>query len=367
MSKETIPWFHPEIGIEEEEEVIRVLRSGYINDGKLARDLEDQIAKFLGVAFCTVVTSGTVALALSLMALGVKAGDEVIVPDFTFIATANAVSLTGARVKLVDIESDRLTIDVQKVEEAIHSKTKAVIAVDVNGRAPDYCSLEAICQKHGVGLICDSAEAFGSQSENRFLGTYGDVGCFSLSANKTLTSGQGGLIVTNNETLFLRLKELKDQGRLQQGSGGDDMHPSLGFNFKYTNLQAAVALAQLKKIPARLKYFSERDHWYRELLRNCPGITFPETKVGEIQQWADVLCEDRAQFVAAFKNHQIDFRNFWIPLHKQTPYLQKDEGFENAIKVSRQGLWLPSSFSLSHKEAEFVSQVMIDEVVHQRV
>lgn len=363
MPLKEIPWFLPQLGREEQEEVLKVLESNYINDGEVTRALERKISEYLGGGFCLAVTSGTVAITLSLIALGVGPGDEVIVPDFTFIATANAARLIGAEVKLVDIEPERFTIDSKKVEASITKKTKAVIAVDVNGRAADYEALEALCSHYELALVCDSAEALGSRYKGRYLGTYGDVGCFSLSANKTLTSGQGGLIITSNEKLYFRLKELKDQGRRYGGTGGDDLHPVVGFNFKYTNLQAAVALAQFDRLSFRLDHFKKRDSLYRKLLGNCPTLTFPafNDSSGEVLQWTDVLCKDREALAFTLKSHKIGFRSFWIPLHKQTPYLLPDEGFDTAIRVSEEGLWLPSSFELTEEEMRFIAEVISNE------
>jgi perosamine synthetase len=360
MNSKKIPWFYPQFGEDEKQEVLKVLESGYINDGDVTRAFEKKMASFLGVKHCVAVTSGTAAIALSLMGFGIGPGDEVIVPDFTFIATANAVRLSGAEVKLVDIEPSRFSIDVTKAKLAIGPKTKAIIAVDVNGRGADYANLESICKENNLILICDSAEALGSKYQGRYLGTYGDAGCFSFSANKTVSSGQGGMIATDNSNLYDRLRELKDQGRRHGGTGGDDLHPVLGFNFKYTNLQAAVALKQFDRLPSRLKHFNERDKGYRNLLSNCSIITLPpmDDEDLEICQWTDILCQDRVELESLFNAHNVGFRPFWFPLHRQKPYEQSDENFPNAIRISGEGLWLPSSFEITQDEITQVSKLI---------
>jgi len=352
MDTKAIPWFAPQCSETEAAAVKAVIESNYINDGQVTRALEEKIAKFLGVQHCVAVTNGTTALTLSLMGLDIGSGAEVIVPDLTFIATANAVRLAGAEVKLVDIEPLRFTIDPEQVRAAIGPKTKAVIAVDVNGRGANYEALESICREHHLALICDSAEALGSQYAGRYLGTFGDAGCFSFSANKTISSGQGGMIATNNTELYYRLRELKDQGRRFGGTGGDDLHPVLGFNFKYTNLQAAVALAQFEKLSSRLKHFQARDSWYQNALLNCPGIILPplSNESSEIRQWTDILCDERDKIEAEFNKHQIGYRPFWFPLHRQKPYFLADQNFKNAISISNRGLWLPSSFELTYQD-----------------
>lgn len=363
MSNRPIRWFFPQFGENEKNQVIKVLESNYINDGKVTLALEEKIAKMIGSRYCVAVTSGTAAITLGLMALGVGPGDEVIVPDMTFIATANAVRLTGASVKLVDIEPIRFSIDLDSASKAIGPKTKALIAVDVNGRGAQYELLEPFCKKHGLALLCDSAEALGSQYNGRYLGTYGDVGCFSFSANKTISSGQGGMIVTDRIDLYHRFRELKDQGRRFGGTGGDDLHPVMGFNFKYTNLQAAVALAQLDRIAERIAHFQKRDEWYSLELQGCPQMILPplSTGSGEVRQWTDILCKDRARLEAALKRQEIEFRPFWFPLHTQKPYLLPDEGFENSVEISKTGLWLPSSFELSREDVAVVCKVIREE------
>jgi perosamine synthetase len=261
--------------------VAAVIASNYINGGAVTREFENRIADQIGAKHCIAVTSGTAAISLALKGLGIGPGDEVLVPDLTFIATANAVQMVGAHVKLIDIEPDRFTIDVHKATAAIGPRTKAIVPVDVNGRGADYDALERLCVERGLKLVCDAAEAFGSRYKGRYLGTFGDAGCFSFSAHKIITSGQGGMISTNSDELRDRLRELKDQGRRHGGTGGDDLHSVLGFNFKYTNLQAAVALAQLELFDVRIEHFRRRDHWYRELLSDCPGIVLPNSSNGE--------------------------------------------------------------------------------------
>jgi len=297
---------------------------------------------------------------LALMAVGIGPGDEVIVPDLTFIATANAVRMTGASVRLVDVEPRRFALDVAKAEAAIGSRTRAIVPVDVNGRGADYPAIEALCARHGLKLVCDAAEAFGSRHHGRALGGFGLASAFSFSANKTVSTGQGGLVATNDDAIHDRLRELKDQGRRQQGSGGNDRHPVLGFNFKLTNLQAAVGLAQLDRLDARLAGFRRRDRWYRELLGDCPGLVLPpvDENGGEVTQWTDVLI-DRADTVeAALTAERIGSRRFWLPIHRQDSYRGDDAGFEAAIEASARGLWLPSHFSLTENEAERTASVI---------
>ncbi|HEY5167228.1 MAG TPA: aminotransferase class I/II-fold pyridoxal phosphate-dependent enzyme, partial [Pseudolabrys sp.] len=216
-SDQTIAWFGPHLTGREIDRLRDVLDRQYVNDGPLAREFERRVAAFVGTRHAVAVTSGTAAIALALMAAGIGSGDEVLVPDLTFIATANAVRLAGADVKLVDVEPMRFCVDPDAVEAAIGSRTRALVTVDVNGRGADYLRLEQICRKAGVVLICDAAEALGSRCGGRMLGSFGHAGCFSFSANKTITAGQGGMVVTDSDALHDRLRELKDQGRRTGG------------------------------------------------------------------------------------------------------------------------------------------------------
>ncbi len=360
MSTPAIPWFQLETGPEEIAAVDKVIASNYLNDGQVTRAFEKRITEILGVNYCVATTSGTTALALALMACGIGPGDEVIVPDLTFIASANAARLAGASVKLVDVEPRRFTIDLDRAAAAIGPKTRAIMPVDVNGRGADYHALEALCAKHGLKLVCDAAEAFGSRWGGRMLGSWGDASCFSFSPNKTVSTGQGGCVTTNDEAIFHRLLELKDHGRRHQGTGGNDLHPVMGYNFKLTNMQAAVGLAQLDRLEKRLAGFRQRHRWYAELLGDCPGLTLPsvDDNGGEITQWTDALVDRAEDVEKALTAAGIGSRRFWYPIHRQEPYAAPDAEFTRTIEVSARGIWLPSHFQLTREEAERTAAVI---------
>jgi perosamine synthetase len=360
MKETPLPWFAAETGAPERQAVLRVLDSNYVNDGEVTREFEARIARLIGVEYCVAVTSGTAALALALMGLGIGRGDEVIVPDLTFIATANAARLAGADVKLVDVEPKRFTIDPERVEAAIGPRTRAIVPVDVNGRGADYEALHTLCRAHGLRMVCDAAEGLGSLYRGRALGSFGDAGCFSFSPAKTVTTGQGGMIATNDTALYNRLRELKDQGRQTPGTGGDDLHPVMGYNFKLTNLQAALGIAQLARLDERLAHARRRDRWYWEALRDCPGIDASRLvgDNGEVRQWADVLIADRVVVQRAFAESGIGSRALWHPLHTQAPYACPEMEFPNASKISAQGLWLPSAFGLTKSDVERVARAI---------
>jgi len=339
----------PQFGAEEKALVAGVIDSGFINDGEVTAKFERQMAELLERKHVIATTSGTTAIFLALAGVGVGVGDEVIVPDVTFIATANAVTLTGAKPVLVDIEPRRLTLDPQRTEDAITPRTKAIVPVHVSGRAADLEAILDIARRHDLFVIEDAAEALFSKHKGKVLGTFGIAGCFSLSPNKTLTTGQGGLIATDDDRLQGRLRELKDQGRPVRGTGGDDIHSSIGFNFKFTNLQAAVGLAQLKDAERRLSRMRSIYKGYAEGLRDVRGISTLPFRIedGEVPQWTDVLADRCGELYDHLASKGIRGRRFWHPLHTQKPYRLPDDGFPNSMKYVPRAMWLPSAFTLS--------------------
>ena len=355
-TKTTIPWWRPETGAEEREMVLRVLDSNYLNDGDVTTEFERRMAARLGARHAVAVTSGTTAIFLALVAAGVAAGDEVIVPDLTFIATANAATLTGATPVLVDVDPGTLNMAPDAFPGAITGRTKAVVPVHVSGRAAPLEHILPLARDRGVVVIEDAAEALFSSHAGRYLGTFGRAGCFSFSPNKTITTGQGGLVVTDDESLAVRLRQLKDQGRPVRGTGGNDVHASIGFNFKLTNLQSAVGIAQLDRLDSRADRLKKIYRGYRDGLAGVGQIRVLPFAVdrGESPQWVDVLATDRDRLVAFLLEHDMHCRPFWYPLHTQRPYRRPDADFPNAMSVADRALWLPSALSLSDDDVSAV-------------
>lgn len=355
-----IAWWQPELGDEERERVLAVLRSNYINDGDVTEQFAQAIAKLTGAKFGIGVTNGTSAIYLSLMALGVSHGDEVIVPDITFIATANAVSMTGATPVLADVDAKTLNLSVKAMEVAITSKTKAVVPVHVSGRAGEIEKIVDVARNRGLAVVEDAAEAFCSRFNKRCLGTFGHTGCFSFSPNKIITTGQGGVIVTNDEGIFHRLRELKDQGRPGRGTGGADVHDSIGFNFKLTNLQSAVGLGQLEKLGERMERIRRTYSIYRDDLAGTKGIRILPFNIdaGEQPQWADALAERRNQLDEFLAENGAGCRRFWFPLHTQKPYLRDEKDFPNSTRVGKQAIWLPSAFQMTDDDVRSVCRLI---------
>jgi perosamine synthetase len=345
----TIKWWEPIIGSEEKKYINQVLDNNFPNEGPLTTKFEEQLTKLLGCRHVIATTSATAAMFLSLKALGVGYGDEVIVPDMTFISTANAVEMTGAKPVLADVDKT-LNIDPEAFSKAITEKTKAVMPVHVTGRAADVDAIMKIADENNIFVAEDAAEAFMSKHEGKCLGTFGKLGCFSFSPHKTITTGQGGAIAINDDTLYVRLKELKDQGRPKRGTGGDDVHHSIGYNFKFTDLQAAVGLGQLNYLDSRIERLRKNYKLYAENLKDVDGISVFKFDDEEVPQWTDAIVEKRDKLDKFLGDNEMECRRFWFPLHTQVPYKLPDDNFPNSTSLSKKALWLPSAFTLTDED-----------------
>jgi len=357
-----LPWWQPQLMGNEWPVVQRVLESQYINEGDVTTEFENQIAKLIGAKHAIATTSGTTAIFLGLAALGIGHGDEVLVPDVTFIATANAVTLAGATPVLVDVAAESLNLCLVSAEKALTSQTKGIVPVHVSGRGADMRAIMQFAQAHRLCVVEDAAEALLSQHHGRYLGTFGHAGCFSFSPNKTITTGQGGMIVTNDDELAIRLRQLKDQGRPVRGTGGDDLHPVIGFNFKLTNLQAAVGLAQLAHLPSRIERLKSIHSVYQHGLAEVPQVRLPGFAIatGEVPQWTDAVCQSRDDLANFLRLRGFSCRKFWHPVHTQKPYLLSDSQFPVSTAMSRSALWLPSAFQLSDEDIGRVCSAVRD-------
>lgn len=351
-----IKWWTPQIGDEERRLINKVLDSNFPNEGELTTQFEQKICKLLGCKHAVAVTSGTAAIFLALKAAGIKQGDGVIVPDITFIATANAVEMCGAKPVLADVDPKTMTLDPASFSMAITGKTRAVIPVHVSGRAADMEKIKKIAEENGIQVVEDAAEALMSKHRDRYLGTFGKFGCFSFSPNKTITTGQGGMIVTDDDELHVRLRELKDHGRPVRGTGGDDIHHSIGYNFKFTDIQAAIGLGQLSYLNERIERIKRTYGIYIDELEGLDGISLFEFNVkgGELPQWVDALVEGRDDLDKHLAANGIGCRRYWFPIHTQAPYRLPDDRFPNSTRLSPKALWLPSAFTLSDEDIKTV-------------
>lgn len=348
------------MGHEESRRVQEVLQSHYVNEGEVTAEFERRIQELTHCPHAIATTSGTAALYLSLRALGVGPGDEVIVPDITFIATANAAEMTGAKVVLVDVDSKTLLMSPEKVERAITPRTKAIMPVHISGRFAPMLELKTLAETYGLKIVEDAAEAFGSKHNGISFGTFGDAGALSFSANKVITTGQGGVVLTRSAEIAKKVRMLKDQGREKRGTGGDDIHFISAFNSKLTNLQAAVGLGQLELIHNRWTRLKRNHEIYLNELSNISGLKILpfDLKAGHQPLWTDVLAERRNELDLTLQAAGYECRKFWHPLHTQAPYHQSDRAFSVSTEWGPKALWLPSSFQLTDEHLVEICRVI---------
>ena len=353
-----IPQYEPLIGYLEKKNVCEYMGNpGFLTEYKKTEEFEIKIAAFLKTKYCIVVNNGTISLSLALLALGIKPGDRVIVPDMTMIATPNAVKLIGAEPIFVDID-DNLLLDFKKAEEVIDVyKVKAVIFVSLNGRSFGSNAWKYIWdwKSRGIKFIDDAAQSFSSKNyEECYIGTRGcDIGSFSFSMPKIITTGQGGCLVTNNDDLAKRLRQLKDFGR---SGGGNDIHETFGINSKFTELQAVIGLSQLEDIDFRIRRKKEISKLYRKNLKNISEIKFIEDNFGYTVPWfIDIFIDEPHQLANFLKTCGINTRRIYPPIHKQEAYSSiNDWSYPNTEKYASRGLWLPSSLTLTDSNIDFI-------------
>jgi len=238
-----IPIARPQVGDPEIENVVHVLRSGMLAGGRFVNDFEGAFADYTGTTYAVATTSGTVALDIALKALGIENGDEVVVPDFTFNATANAVLFQDAKPVFTDVERDTFCIDPNDVLEKISPRTKAIIGVHLFGHPFELSAIQDICEDHQLALIEDCAQAHGAEYTGRTVGSFGTVGCFSFYATKNMTTGEGGMVTTDDPEIGERLRLLINHGQSRKYS-----HTTLGYNYRMTDIQAAIGVAQLGRL-----------------------------------------------------------------------------------------------------------------------
>jgi len=333
-----------------------VATGGWMTEFNKTREFEDRLAAFTGARHCVAANNGTVTLVMALLAAGVGPGDEVIVPDFTMIATPNAARLIGARPVLVDIEPDTLCLDIARTRAAITPRTKAVMHVSLNGRCNDLDALSALCKARGITLIEDAAQSLGSFWRGRHLGSIGDLGSLSFSPAKIVSTGQGGLVMTSDDALAVAVRRLKDFGRLK---GGADIHDCLGYNFKFTDLQAVVGLVQLTKLPARMERKKAIFERYRTDLGGIAAIEFVPTDLAATTPWfADIYVPDRDALARHLAGQKIETRPVYPAIHSQAIYKGTQGDFPVADRYCARGLWLPSSPTLTDEELSRVCEAI---------
>ena len=361
MSDNFIMQMRPLFGDEEKKAICDYMdEDGFITEFKRTEQFEKMIASYTGAKHCVVVNNGTISLTLAAMAVGVEANDEVIIPNYTMIASPNSVRMFGAKPVFVDVEKETLCLDINLVRDSLTSKTKAIMLVSSNGRYPKtgIKELENLCKEKNIALIEDAAQSLGSfYPDGRHIGTAGMVGSFSFSAPKIISTGQGGALVTNNDAVADKLRKLKDFGR---SGGGNDIHDHVGFNFKFTELQACIGIEQMKKLPDRIKRKKEIYKHYKKNLNDCKKIKLFDHDLENTAPWfIDSICEEREDLMDFLKNRGIGTRIMYPPINKQKIYNTNDF-FSISEKIGQKGLWLPSSVQLTNEEINRITKEIVN-------
>ena len=347
-----IPIAEPDLGSSELSYVVDCVRSNWISSqGRYVRSFEDLFREFTGSGYAVAVSNGTAALHLALAALDIGRGDEVIVPSLTFIATANAVAYTGAIPVFADSEEDTWNIDPACIEKLITDRTRAIIPVHLYGQPCKMEEIQSIARKYELYVIEDAAEAIGAKYKSQSVGSIGNIGCFSFFGNKVITTGEGGMLVTDSKDIFEKARILRDHG---MDPSRKYWHPWIGFNYRMTNLQAAVGVGQLERIDDILDHKRTIVDTYRTELQQVKGLTLPPEN-----DWSNNVCwmfsvllehnRSREAMLERLYRNNIEVRPFFHPVHSMPPY-KDNVSLPVCEHLSSRGLSLPSYPKLEESE-----------------
>ncbi|MGI8835879.1 MAG: DegT/DnrJ/EryC1/StrS family aminotransferase [Pyrinomonadaceae bacterium] len=357
-----IPVAEPFLTGNEKNYVFDCLESGWISgSGKYVEMLEEQFAAFCGTAHGVSVVNGTAALHVALLALGVGPGDEVIVPDLTYIASANAVAYCGARPVFADVDRSTWTVNPEDVARRITSRTKAIMPVHLYGHPADMDPILDLARAHELFVIEDAAQAHGAEYKSRRVGAMGEVATFSFYGNKIMTTGEGGMVTTNDLDLAQRVRLLKGQG---VDPARRYWFPIIGYNYRLTNIQAAIGLAQFEKIDWLVERRREVAMQYRKALQDLPVSTPCEAAWAKNVYWLYSICvpkgSDRDFVMNELMKQGIETRPFFYPMHQMPPYYKENgnQDFPVSTDLGARGINLPSSANLSDEEIAYIANAL---------
>jgi perosamine synthetase len=363
MAERRIPIAAPALVGREREYVLDCMDSTWISsNGKYLERFESAFAEFCGVRHAISCCNGTVAVHLALQAHDVRAGDEVIVPTLTYVATANPVVYCGAQPVFVDSEESTWNMDPRRIEEAITPRTRGIVVVHLYGHPADMDPILELAERHGLWVIEDAAEAHGAEYRGRLTGSMGSLGTFSFYGNKIITTGEGGMVVCDDDRMAEKVRQLHGQGQDPQRRY---WFPMVGFNYRMTNIEAAIGLAQLERIDWHVGRRREIAAWYREELAAEEGIELsPQASWAESAFWIMCAVFDERRFgprdelMAKLDEAGIETRPFFYPLHTLPMYEAANVGkdFPVAEGLARRGINLPSSATLTRDEVAYVSE-----------
>jgi perosamine synthetase len=357
-----IPVYRPSLIGNEKKYVEDCLDSTWISSkGKYISLFEENFAQYIGAKYAVGVCNGTVALHLALVALGIGPGDEVIVPSFTYIASVNAIAYTGAKPVFVDSLRDTWQMNPEDVDSKINEKTKAIMVVHLYGHPCNMDKLTAIARKNKIYVIEDCAEAIGSRYSDKHVGTFGDISTFSFFGNKTITTGEGGMVVTNNDELHLKCTHYRGQGLAMDRQYWHDV---IGYNYRMTNICAAIGLAQLENIELFVFEKQRVASKYKSLLKDSQ-IEYHDTTAQVFHSYwmFSILLENEEKrdiVREKLRNYGIETRPLFYPVHTMPMYIGLSEKLEVAEDISVRGINLPSYPALSNEEIENIVRLIVN-------
>lgn len=357
-----IPVYRPSLSGREKEYVLECLDSTWISSkGEFISRFERKFADYVGAQYATGVPNGTIALHLALLALGVGPGDEVIVPTLTYISSVNAIAYTGATPIFVDSLPSTWQMDPEDVKRKLTPRTRALMVVHLYGHPCDMGELTAIASERSLFVVEDCAEAVGSLCEGRHVGTFGDIAAFSFFGNKTITTGEGGMVVTNDETLYDRAFHFRGQGLAKYR---EYWHDVVGYNYRMTNICGAIGLAQLERVDELVAAKRRLADWYKEGLAGVPVTVHPEEGDVFHSYWmVSILADDpsnRDPLREALAVAGVETRPLFYPVHTMPMYSQRFERHPVAEDLGWRGINLPSFPDLGREDVEMICGVIAD-------
>ena len=356
-----IPIAKPIIGKEEIKEVVNVLKSGMLAQGKKVEEFEKDFSKYIGVKHAIAVSNGTAALHLALLSAGIKPGDEVIVPSFTFISTANSVLFCNAKPVFADINEEDFNINTDDIQKKITSKTKAIIPVHLYGQPADMKAIKDIAEDRHIKIIEDACQAHGAEFEGKKVGSFG-IGTFSFYPTKNMTTGEGGMITTGSDKINEKARLLRSHGMKIRYH-----HEIIGYNYRMSDINAAIGIWQLKKLDENIARRLENAKLLTGGLKDIDGIITPKTKPNKkhvFHQYTIRVTEDfklsRKELMERLKEKGIDSLIYYpIPIHKQKAYL--DMGFNVKLpvteKIVKEVLSIPVHPNVTKEQIEYIIKV----------